>query len=288
MNAFSFPNPMDALRRSTVRHVQSVFNDRSKGEAPVIRSDNALFPPASTIWTVHGDVTTMMIGGVAALLMQMLHPAALAGVWDFSNFREDMHGRLRRTARFIAVTTFAERTEAFALIGRVKTIHAKVQGILPDGTPYAADDPALLAWVHACETRCFLDAWQRYGNHRLSIVEQDRYVEQAGNVAEMLGATPVPRTIAELDALIGTMQADLHVDARTREVARLIVAQRALDPASAPIQKALIAASIDLLPDRAKQLHGFRQRPIVTPVAKVGSLAVAQTLRWAFSVRLAV
>lgn len=286
MNAFSFPNPMETLRRNTVRHVQSVFNDRSKGEAPVIRSDDALFPSGSTIWTVHGDVTTMMIGGVAALLMQMLHPAALAGVWDFSNFREDMHGRLRRTARFIAVTTFAERTDALALIERVKAIHAKVQGILPDGTPYAADDPASLAWVHACETRCFLDAWQSYGNRRLNVVEQDRYVEQAGHVAEMLGATPAPRTIAELDALIGTMQADLHVDARTREVARLTVTQPAIDPASAPIQKALIAAAIDLLPDWAKQLHGFGERPIITPIAKTGSLAVAQMLRWAFSARL--
>ncbi len=105
MTERSEPVPARLLRHMLVTRVRSLFNDRSKGEAPVMRSPDALYDPASAIWRVHGDVTTMMIGGVAALLMQMLHPAALAGVWDHSNFRHDMLGRLRRTARFIAVTT---------------------------------------------------------------------------------------------------------------------------------------------------------------------------------------
>ena len=88
-----------------VERVRSFFNDRSHGEQPVKRSHDGLFGPNSVAWKVHGDVATMMVGGVAGLLMQMLHPAVLAGVWDHSNFRQDMHGRLRRTARFIALTT---------------------------------------------------------------------------------------------------------------------------------------------------------------------------------------
>jgi len=116
-------NPLSsALRRTLVTRVQAVFNDRERGETPVTRSADALYDPNSVIWRVHGDVTTMMIGGVTALLLQMLHPAALAGVWDHSSFRNDMLGRLRRTARFIAVTTYAERPLALAAIEKVGTV----------------------------------------------------------------------------------------------------------------------------------------------------------------------
>src|SRR3546814_3700279 len=82
----------------------------------------------------------MMIGGVSALLLQMLHPGVLAGVWDHSNFRSDMLGRLRRTAQFISGTTYGSREQALALISRVKAIHDHVHGQLPDGTPYSAQD----------------------------------------------------------------------------------------------------------------------------------------------------
>ena len=87
----------------------------------------------------------MMIGGIASLMLQMLYPAVLAGVWDHSHFRQDMHGRLRRTARFIAATTYGGPEEAAGLIARINAIHARVQGRLPDGTPYSAQDPALVA-----------------------------------------------------------------------------------------------------------------------------------------------
>jgi len=99
----------DALARpikdTIAAQVVAMFNDRRRGERPVVRCADGLFGPRAVAWRVHGDVTSMMIGGVAALLLQMLHPAVLAGVWDHSNFRADMRGRLRRTARFIAQTT---------------------------------------------------------------------------------------------------------------------------------------------------------------------------------------
>ncbi|HEY0165168.1 MAG TPA: oxygenase MpaB family protein, partial [Sphingomicrobium sp.] len=149
--------PSEMLSRALVRQVRSTFNDRSKGEAPVPASDQALFPRGSVIWRVHGDVTSMMVGGVAALLTQMLHPAALAGVWDHSDVRSDQLGRLRRTARFIAVTTYGRRDDAEQAIARVRAIHAQVGGTLPDGRAYRADDPRLLAWVHIAGAVNFLD-----------------------------------------------------------------------------------------------------------------------------------
>src|SRR6202000_2673014 len=96
------------------------------------------------------------------LLMQMLHPGALAGVWDHSDFRRDMSGRLKRTARFIAGTTYGDRAEAQEFIDRVRNVHARVVGTLDDGTPYAADDPDLLTWVHVAEVSSFLAAYLRY------------------------------------------------------------------------------------------------------------------------------
>src|SRR3954462_14222723 len=119
----STPNIFAAhARQAIVGRVRAVFNDRARGEKPVVRRTDGLFGPQSIVWRVHGDVTTMMVGGVAALLLQMLHPAVLAGVWDHSSFRGDMIGRLRRTARFIAVTGYASRAEAEQAIAKVREV----------------------------------------------------------------------------------------------------------------------------------------------------------------------
>lgn len=280
--SFPFQRPSRLLRSALVKWVQSVFNDPASGERPVGRSANALFPPGSAIWRVHGDVTTMMIGGVTALLLQMLHPAALAGVWDHSTFRDDMLGRLRRTARFIAVTTFGERADAEAAIARVRQVHEHVRGALDDGTPYAADDPRLLAWVHVCEAIGFLDAWLAFGDPGMPLAEQDRYFAQAGVVAAALGADPVPQTRAEAEALVATFLPDLSANARTREVARMVLTQPAPSRAMAPVQTMLMHAAVDVLPRWAKEMHGLDLLPLSGPLVRTGAFTVAHTLRWAF------
>ena len=279
-NQFSLSAP---IRRLLVSRVQAVFNDKARGEVPVVRSADALFDPQSVIWRVHGDVTTMMIGGVTALLLQMLHPAALAGVWEHSTFRDDMLGRLRRTARFIAVTTYAERSLADAAIDKVKAVHEHVRGVLNDGTPYCASDPALLAWVHVCETIGFLDAWIAYGEPDMSREDQDTYVAQAGIIAQRLGADPVPQSRAEAEALIERFKPDLRSDHRTRAVAGLVLAQPSPSLAAAPAQHLLMQAAVDLMPDWAKAMHGRQVSPISVPLVRGGSLAIAKTLHWAFA-----
>lgn len=283
---FAKPSPLhrpaSLLRSALVARVRDVFNDRARGERPVIRSANALFPPGSAIWRVHGDVTTMMIGGVTALLLQMLHPAALAGVWDHSTFRDDMLGRLRRTARFIAVTTFGERADAEAAIARVRQVHEHIRGTLGDGTPYAASDPRLLAWVHVCEAIGFLDAWIAFGDPGMTRAQQDCYFAQAGVVAAALGADPVPRTRAEADALVATFLPELAASARTREVARMVLTQPPPSRAMAPVQTMLMHAAVDVLPRWAKEMHGLDLLPLTGPLVRGGAFTVAQTLRWAF------
>lgn len=277
-------NPLaGALRRSIVQRVRATFNDQSRGERPVERRSDGLFRPGSPIWRVHGDVTSMMIGGVAALLLQMLHPAVLAGVWDHSNFRADMHGRLRRTARFIALTTYGSEGEALAAIDRVRAIHDRIGGTLPDGTRYAASDPHLLAWVHVSEAWSFLAAWQRYGARPLDEAEQDVYYADFASIAERLGADPVPRSRAEAATLIAALRPELAVDDRTREVARIVLEQRPARLAERPLQALTFQAAVDLLPDWARRMHGLRGSALARPLVDLGATGFARTLRWAFA-----
>ncbi len=273
----------EPIRRRIVREVRATISGAADGSARIMPSDDALFAPDSVIRRVHGDVTSMMVGGISALLLQMLHPAVLAGVWDHSNFRADMLGRLHRTARFIAVTTYAHRDDAEAAIARVRRIHAVIGGTLPDGRPYHADDARLLAWVHVSEAVSFIDAWHRYGRAPLTLSEEDAYFAEFAVVAEMLGADPVPRTREEADALIATMRPELRADDRTREVAALVVRPPARSMAAVPVQALTVGAAIDLLPDWARAMHGFGGAGVARPLVRAGTSGIARTLRWAFS-----
>ncbi|MDB5713284.1 MAG: hypothetical protein JWO15_681 [Sphingomonadales bacterium] len=276
----SLSAPLKSLLRSKI---SSIFNDVARGEAPVVRQEGGLFGSGSVAWRVHGDVTSMMVGGVASLLMQMLHPSVLAGVWDHSNFRSDMHGRLRRTARFIAMTTYGTRHEAESVIDRVRTIHGHVKGHLPDGTPYVADDPSLLAWVHITETTSFLDAWIRYSEPLMSLADQDRYFAETAVVGEALGAHELPRSRAATMALIEAMRPQLQVDDRTREVARLILSARSPGLVGEAPRILTMQAGIDLLPRWARDMHGLSVPNLGIPIVRAGTLGIAQALRWAFS-----
>jgi uncharacterized protein (DUF2236 family) len=283
----SLPGSLRALAARPIKHaiaaqVVALFNDKSRGEKPVKRRPDGLFGPNAVAWRVHGDVTSMMVGGIAGLLLQMLHPAVLAGVWDHSNFRADMHGRLRRTARFIALTTYGGQPEAEAMIARVRAIHGQVRGTLPDGTPYEANDPALLAWVHVTEATCFLDAWIRYADPLMSLADQNRYFAEMARIGAALGADPLPRTRAEAQALIRSTRPHLLCDHRTREVARLVLTQPAQTKMAEPLQALTMQAGIDLLPAWARRLHGLQDPALTRPLVRAGTLGIARTLRWAF------
>ena len=275
--------PASFLKRALVGQVRAVFNDQARGETPVVRRPDGLFGPQSVAWRVHGDLITMMVGGVTALLLQMLHPAVLAGVWDHSTFRSDMLGRLRRTARFIAVTGYDSREAAEAAIEKVREVHTRVHGILPDGTPYAADDPRLLAWVHVTEATSFLGAWIRYAEPRMSAADQDRYFAEFAIIAEALGADPIPRTRFEAEMLIADLRGELFADTRTREVARMVLTQPAPNLAVKPIQDMIFQAAVDLLPDWAREMHGLSGPGLAKPVVRAGTRGAAGMMRWAFS-----
>ena len=271
------------IRAQIQGQVRALFGTTSSNQIDLTRppGDPGLAAPGSPAWKVHGDLTSMMIGGIAALLMQMLHPGALAGVWDHSAFRRDISGRLRRTAQFISGTTYGSTATAEALIARVKRIHDRIVGTLPDGTPYAANDPALLTWVHAAEAHCFLGAYRRYVDPTMGAAEQDVYLAQTAAIAERLGAREVPASRRELAAYLVATRPALRADHRSREVARALLSQSAPTLALKPVQRVTIDAAIGLLPTWAARLHGFRQPPLAHAATRLGATGMGAVMRWA-------
>ncbi len=272
-------HPVRAMIR---QRITDVFNDAEKGERPVLRRADALFPADGIAWRVNGDVVTMMIGGVSGLLLQMLHPAVLAGVWDHSDFRADMHGRLRRTAKFIAITTYDHAEAGRAAIDKVNRIHAKLAGVLPDGAPYRVSDPALLAWVHVTETISFLDAWIRYAEPDMALAKQDVYFAEMACIGEGLNADPLPRTRAAAEALIQSYRPQLRADARTHEVAAMVLRQTVGSAAVDGAAGVIMQAGMDLLPDWARSMHAAHPSALPRPLLRAGALQTARLIRWAF------
>ena len=274
--------PHRALRQMVRHNVAKVFGsggERINLDTP--GGDQGLFGPRSMAWRVHQDFTSMMTGGIAALLLQMLHPAALAGIWDHSRFREDRSGRLRRTAQFIAGTTYGATVEAERLIARVRAVHDRVEGQLPDGTPYRASDPELLRWVHVAEVYCFMAAYRRYRAPLLGPREQNRYYREMARLAERLGAAPVPRDIAEVQEHLSSMRPQLRSDERTREVVS-VLAEPTPGVLNAPFSRVALDAAIDLLPPWAARMHGFELGP-GRHVTRAQLAGMGLLLRWALT-----
>ena len=270
---------MQPLRQAIATRVRALVGSDGKGLPP--RADDGFFSKGSPGWLVHGDFTSMMIGGTSALLLQMLHPHALAGVWDHSNWRADPLGRLKRTAQFMGLTTYGDTARARASIAHVRRIHDRVHGALPDGTPYSANDPATLTWVHIAGASRFLAAYVRYRDPAFPRAAQDEYYAQSAQVARELGAADVPRNAAAVDRYLRMVRPKLRADSRTREVARALLDQPAPDLASAGMGRVMIDAAIDLLPGWAARMHGLHVPFVRVPLVRAGAHGIGTVLRWA-------
>lgn len=273
---------MESLRKQIEKQVHSLTG-ASLGvlDLDQPRGDAGLFGPDSMVWEVHADFTSMMVGGVSALLLQMLHPLALAGVWDHSTFRQDMLGRLRRTSLFIAGTTYGGTHDAEQLLEKVRTIHLQVVGQAPDGRPYAASDPELLTWVHVSEVSQFLAGYLRYVDPQLPVSEQDRYYREVALIAERLGAQDVPKSRQAIEAYLERMRSQLLCDERTREVVRLLYAAPVPNILAKPFGSLVMQAGVDLLPDWASDLLGEHQAAWRRPLIRSSVQRTATLLRWA-------
>ncbi|RWU23895.1 histidine kinase [Pseudomonas alkylphenolica] len=273
---------MEAIRRRIETQVMSLTG-LSLGQLDLEnpKGDPGLFGPDSTSWRVHGDFPSMLIGGISALLLQLLHPLALAGVWDHSNFRQDLLGRLRRTSQFISGTTFGATRDANWLIEKVRAIHLQVVGNAADGTPYAASDPDLLTWVHVAEVSSFLAAHLRYRNPDLGVAEQDAYYAEIALIAERLGARDVPRSRQQIADYLHSMRPQLRCDERSHEVVQVLLDAPAPSRLAQPVGSLMLRAGIDLLPEWASDMLNLQQHPLQRRLIRLGINTTAPVLRWA-------
>ena len=238
------------------------------------------FAPDTPIRRVHGD-TSMYVGGLRALLLQALHPLAMAAVADHSGYQGDPWGRLSRTSTFIAETTFGTVADAERAVTRVRTVHGHISGVAPDGRPYRADDPHLLTWVHVAEVDSFLRAHQRYGRAPLTGAEEDTYVAQAAKVARLLGAAEVPTTRAELDDCIEGFRPELAGTPAAREVARFLLLDAPLSLRARIPYAFVSAAAVGLLPGWARQPLRLPHLPVTErTVVPFAGRCVVGGLRW--------
>ena len=147
--------------------------------------DPGFFGPGSASWAVISDPAGI-VGGIRALLVQLLHPLALAGVADHSHFRDDTIGRLQRTSAYVTATAFGSTREAFDAAATVRRVHRRVAGTAPDGRAYRADDPHLLAWVSVALTSSFLRTHRDYGLAPLTDDQADAFVAEQSRAGALL------------------------------------------------------------------------------------------------------
>lgn len=186
------------------------------------KGDRGLLGPDSVAWTVHADFISMMIGGISSLILQALHPQALAGVWDHSSFRQDLRGRLGRTAFFIAATTYGPTKMAHQVIEKVNAIHAKISGVDEFGRPYSATDPRLLAWVHLTETLSFMNSFEVYRTEKINPNQRDQYFLEMTLIGEKMGATRLPTTYGDTRSVVESYIPELHFGDRAKCILNLL------------------------------------------------------------------
>ena len=241
------------------------------------------FAPDRPIRRVHGDAS-MFAGGLRALLLQSLHPSAMAAVSAHSGYRGDPWGRLRRTSYFLAITTYGAISDAEDAIAHVKTVHERVRGTSPDGVKYRASDPHLLKWVHLAEVDSFLLAHQRYGADPLDAAEQDLYVEDAALVARKLGVVDPPMTVAELRQMLTAYQPELRGTTEARQAARFMLVHPPVPWAARPAYAVLTAAAVGLLPWWTRLPLRLPYLPIAErTVVRAAGDGLTRTIRWALA-----
>jgi uncharacterized protein (DUF2236 family) len=239
------------------------------------------FTPDDPIWRVHADAS-MFPAGIRALLLQSLHPLAMAGVAAHSGYQGDPWGRLQRTSEFLATTTFGTIGHAERQVARVRAIHERVRGTAPDGRPYAASDPHLLGWVHVTEADSFLTAHQHYAAQPLSAEEADRYVAQTGIVAQRLGVLDPPQTVVELRRAIESYRPELASTPEARAAARFLLVHPPVPLAARPGYAALAAGAVAMLPRWARLPLRLPYLPVTERLVSrpLGGVATA-VVRWA-------
>ncbi|MBK9741297.1 MAG: DUF2236 domain-containing protein [Actinobacteria bacterium] len=239
--------------------------------------DAGYFGPGSAAWAVHGSLPTI-VGGVRALLMQALHPGALAGVMQHSRYEQDALGRLAGTTQWLTVVTFGDRAAADRECARVRGMHRKVVGTYatPAGEmPYAASDPDLLRWVHIAFTDSFLATHRVWGGPIPG--GEDAYVREWAKAGELVGVVDAPRSVAELAEQLADYAPVLRGDEGARRTVDF-VRNVPVPLAARPAYRLLFAGAVSTMPQDHREVLGLPRVPLSLTRPAVGTLLGALSL----------
>ena len=268
------------VRSELLRRLRDVMGLRGEPPPPDFNPATAYMPVDGMARQIHSDLPAMIIGGLASLLLQMNHPAAMAGVAQFSMYKKDPLGRLYQTAQFLGTTTFGSTADALAVISTVRDVHEGVRGTTHQGQPYWANDPRTLLWVHCAETAMFLRAAELYGPRRITTDDADRYVNEMSRVARDLGAAEPPTTRAELFAELEGFRPELELSDAGRDARNFVVRGVHQRPLEVVGYATLCAAAVNILPDWGRQLLEIPRLPVIENLAvRPAALAVAVGMR---------
>jgi uncharacterized protein (DUF2236 family) len=216
----------------------------------------ALFPPDSLSWRIFKNPIALLIGGIAAVILELAEPAVRTGVWEHSSFRKDPMGRLQRTGLAAMVTVYGARSIAVPMIARVVRMHAKVAGQTPAGIPYSAGDAQLLSWVQATASFGFAEAYHRYV-HALSELEFDAVYREGAPVSQLYGALDAPRSNAQRRALFYSMRSRLEPSPIIFQFLEIMRETPAFPRPLLWMQRMLVRAAVEVIPDRVRECLGL-------------------------------
>jgi uncharacterized protein (DUF2236 family) len=218
--------------------------------------EGALLPPDSLSWRICKNPIALLIGGVAAVILELAEPAVRTAIWEHSSFRNDPMRRLQRTGLAAMVTVYGARSIAEPMIARVVQMHSKVAGETPCGTPYSANDARLLSWVQATAAFGFAEAYSRYVRP-LNREEFDVLYSEGGSASKLYGAIEAPTSNAELQTLFGSMQGRLKPSPIIFEFLHIMRTTPGFPIPLCWMQGMLVRAAVEIIPDWIRECLGL-------------------------------
>ncbi|HLI42018.1 MAG TPA: oxygenase MpaB family protein [Streptosporangiaceae bacterium] len=255
------------------------FAEAFTAAVPADPADDGFFGPASVTWRVSADLSAP-VAGLRSLMMQALHPLAMAGVDQHSAWRLDPAGRLAATSGYTATVTYGDRASAARAAARVRAIHEHVRGVdAVTGRRYAASDPALLLWVHAALVDSALAACALFGTP-LASADADRYVAEMAVQAELLGVPRdgIPDSQAALRRYLDQVRPVLRRTPAAAESMGYLLRLPGPDEEIAGLWHDIAGAAIASLPRWARREYGWQAPPGLDPVTPQGRTQVRQAL----------
>jgi uncharacterized protein (DUF2236 family) len=245
--------------------------------------DQGLFGPESVTWRVIGHQASL-VGGLRSLMIQSLHPLAMAGVAEFSDYRSRPLRRLQRTSRYVAATTFGTTEQAREAAAMVRRMHKRVRGVDPvTGRSFSADDPDTQVWVHTVEIHSFLAAYRAFGG-AITNEECDRYFAENVQVAELVGtpASMVPSSVADVRSYFASVRPELRMSAAAHDAIHFVLhpplGNRDLLAYQLPL-RALSNAALALMPRDLRRLAGVDRSPAIDAAVLAGTRPLIASLK---------